>query len=95
MKNDPKAQVRQFILKQFPLVRKRQLQDSDALLESGLVDSLGVLQVVTFLEQTFSIKVSDEDLVPDNFQTIDTITALISERTNLSGDSHGDMCASH
>ena len=93
MKENPTAQVRQFILKQFPLARKRQLQDSDALLESGIVDSLGVLQVVTFIEQAFSVKVSDDDLVPDNFQTIDRITALIADRTKC-GDSDGDIRSS-
>jgi acyl carrier protein len=94
MKDNPKTQVRQFILKQFPSVRKRRLGDSDALLESGLVDSLGVLHVVAFIEQEFSIKVLDDDLVPENFQTIDRITAFIADRTNKSGDSHGDKCAS-
>jgi len=86
MNENPKAQVRQFILKQFPLARKRQIRDSDALLESGMVDSLGVLQVVNFIEEEFSIKISDDDLVPDNFQTIDRITALIADRAGTSGN---------
>jgi len=94
MTDDPKIRVRQFILKQFPLARKRQVRDSDALLESGIVDSLGVLQVVSFIEQEFSVKISDDDLVPDNFQTIDRIKALIADRIGYSEDPHGDMRAS-
>jgi acyl carrier protein len=71
------TEIRQFILKKFPLARKQQLQDSDALLESGMLDSQGVLEVVTFVEETFSIIVADEDLVPENFQTIERIAAFV------------------
>jgi acyl carrier protein len=72
------TEIRQFILKKFPLARKQQLQDSDALLESGMLDSQGVLEVVTFVEETFSIIVADEDLVPENFQTIERIAAFVA-----------------
>jgi acyl carrier protein len=72
------TEIRQFILKKFPLARKQQLQNSDALLESGMLDSQGVLEVVTFVEETFSIIVADEDLVPENFQTIERIAAFVA-----------------
>ena len=75
------AEVRQFILKKFPLARKQQIMDSADLLESGLLDSQGVLEVVTFIEREFSIAVADEDLVPDNFQTIDRIVAFVQSKT--------------
>lgn len=92
--NNPKVKLREFILKQFPLARKRQIRDSDALLESGIVDSMGVLQVVTFIEKEFSIQIADDDLLPDNFQTIDRIAALVGDRTGNSRDAHGDIRAS-
>src|SRR5690242_93358 len=72
--------VRQFILKEFPLARKRQINDSDPLIESGIVESLGVLQIVSFIEKTFSIQLLDDDLVPGNFHSIERIAALIAER---------------
>jgi len=71
------TQVRQFILEKFPLARKQQLKDSDALLESGILDSLGVLDLVAFIEKEFCISVADEELVPENFQTIDRLVAFI------------------
>ena len=81
METDSKTDVRQFILKKFPLARRHGIQDSDPLLESGMLDSQGVLEVVTFIEQAFSINVADEDLVPENFQTIDRIAAFVQSKT--------------
>ena len=83
--NNLGANVRQFILKKFPLARKQQIKDSDALLESGMLDSQGVLEVVTFIEQEFPINVEDEDLVPENFHTIDRIVAFIQSKTDHKG----------
>jgi acyl carrier protein len=71
MKTVPaQERIRIFILEKFPLARKRGISDADSLLESGIVDSMGVLELVTFVEQEFGINVSDEELVPENFQSI-------------------------
>src|ERR1039458_7491435 len=78
--SDLAASVREFILKQFPLARKHQIKNSDPLLESGMLDSMGVLEVVTFIEREYSIGVSDDDLVPEHFQSIDRIAAFIHSR---------------
>jgi acyl carrier protein len=77
--------VRNFVLKQFPLARKQQIKDSDALLESGMLDSQGVLEVVGFIEREFSVTVADDDLVPENFQTIDTIAGFIAAKRSAKG----------
>ena len=82
--NHSSIQIREFILDKFPLARKQQLKDSDALLESGILDSLGVLDLVHFIEQKFSITVADDDLVPENFQTIDRIAIFIGNKSNRS-----------
>jgi acyl carrier protein len=83
--SDLAASVRGFMLKQFPLARKQQIKDSDALLESGMLDSQGVLEVVGFIEREFSITVMDDDLVPENFQTIDRIAEFIAGKRNGRG----------
>ena len=70
-------QIKAFIDKQFPLARTRQIGMDYALLENGIVDSLGVLDVVTFLEQQFHISVVDDDLVPEHFQTIARLTEFV------------------
>lgn len=78
--NHSNTKIRKFILEKFPLARKQQLKDSDTLLESGILDSLGVLDLVHFIEQEFSIAVADDELVPENFQTIDRIAAFIGNK---------------
>ena len=62
------------------------LHDSDAdlgndrrLLEDGIVDSFGLQQLLTFLEQEFGVIVDDEHLHPDHFDSVDAITVLVSE----------------
>jgi acyl carrier protein len=77
---DLAVSVREFILKQFPLARHHQIKDSDPLLESGILDSLGVLDVVAFLEAEFSIVAADDDLSPENFQTIERIAAYVRSK---------------
>jgi acyl carrier protein len=75
------ARIRSFIVKKFPAARKTSLRDDLALLESGIVDSLGILDVVAFLEQTFCIKVEDEDLTPENFGSIERLTNFCQRKT--------------
>lgn len=78
--NEPDTRIREFIQRKFPLARKRRITSSDPLLENGTLDSMGVLEIVTFIEQEYSFSVSDEDLIPENFETIDRIVAFIRSR---------------
>jgi acyl carrier protein len=57
--------------------------DSDNLLESGVIDSLGVLELVTFLQQEFSLQVDDDELTPENFQSIQSIAQFVEQRRQL------------
>lgn len=50
------------------------------LLASGLLDSMGITQTVVFLEESFDIEVGDEDLVPENFKSIDAIVEFAQRR---------------
>jgi acyl carrier protein len=75
------GRIRAFVLEKFPLARKQQLKDSDALLESGILDSLGILDLVTYLEQEFSISVADDELVPENFQSIERVAAFVQSKS--------------
>ena len=75
------ASVRQFILSQFPSARRRALLDTEPLLQSGIIDSLGVLDVVTFIEAEFKIIVDDDDLIPEHFQSIEQITTFIEKKS--------------
>jgi acyl carrier protein len=72
--------IREFIFKMFPLVRKRGLQNSDKWLESGLLDSLAILDLVHFLEEEFRLQISDDELLPENFQSLDAVAAFVSRK---------------
>jgi acyl carrier protein len=52
----------------------------DSLISSGLLDSIGLLRLVLFLEERFGVKVADGDLVPENFETIERIASYVESR---------------
>jgi len=72
--------IRSFILEKFPAARRKGLSDDTPLLESGIIDSLGVLDVVAFLEPKFGIKIEDEELVPENFRDIESLTNFVEQK---------------
>ncbi|MFZ0637824.1 MAG: acyl carrier protein [Candidatus Acidiferrales bacterium] len=74
--------IRSFILETFPLARKHNLKDGDNLLDSGILDSLGMLDVVSFLEREFSIHVDDEELIPENFLSVEKLAAFAVSKTS-------------
>jgi len=74
------GQLKSFITKQFPLARKRNLGIDDRLLGEGIIDSLGVLDIVGYLETEFRISIADDDLTPENFETIGRLTAFVERK---------------
>lgn len=78
---DIKPELRHYILDNYLFTDDEdQLQDGGSLIEDGIVDSTGILDLVGFIEETFEIQVPDTDLVPDNFDSVDKITAYIQRR---------------
>ena len=82
-KMDINPRIRQFVLKHFPLARKQSsIEDDSSLLETGIIDSLGVLDLVSFIEKEFKITISEEDLLADNFESIARMTAFVQSKGN-------------
>ena len=75
-----KLRVRTFIMSNFYVPDSVHLTDGAPLLDSGVVDSTGVLEVIGFLEREFGIAVPDRDLVPENLDSIDQISAYVERR---------------
>ena len=75
-----KNQIRHFIFETFPLAKSRRLEDSSALLEEGVLDSLGILELVEYLQAELGVSVEDDDLVPENFASIDAIANFVDSR---------------
>lgn len=72
------SQINDYVESHFPLAKKRGITSEDSLLKSGIVDSMGVLDLVMFLESTFDITVSDDDMLGDNFETIRSIADYVA-----------------
>lgn len=74
--------IKTFITQEVMHGSSRMTLDSEtALLEEGILDSLGLQQLITFLEQKYGVSVADEDLLPENFENIGAIAELISKQT--------------
>ncbi|HEY7098514.1 MAG TPA: acyl carrier protein [Terriglobales bacterium] len=80
MANDPKVQIRQFVMENAQGRGITELGDNDSLIESGIVDSLGIFRLVSFLEETFGVKIGDEEIVNENFQTISDIERFLAQK---------------
>lgn len=57
---------------------KKSIAPDEDLLIQGIIDSMGIMRLATFIEEKFGIKVTDEDLIPENFQNINSIKNYIS-----------------
>jgi acyl carrier protein len=77
---DCAAPIRAFVLENFPICRQKDLQDSDSLIESGIIDSMGMLELVAFVESDFGIVVAETDLIPENFESIATLSAFVEAK---------------
>jgi len=80
--------IREFVQRTFPLARKKNVHENDKWLEAGILDSLGILDLVHFLEQEFSIQISDEELDPANFESLGAVASFARKKALL----HQDEC---
>lgn len=71
--------VRQYITANF-VFGSHVVSTDESLLDRGLIDSTGVMELVSFIETEFSVSVSDQDLVPENLDSIAAITAFITRK---------------
>lgn len=76
-----KQQIRSFILNNYLFTEDEgKLSDTDSLMESGTMDSTGVLELIMFLEETFGVKVADHEMVPANLDSVVNIVAYVERK---------------
>lgn len=74
-------QIRNFIVENFLFGdTSNGFENSDSLLEKGIIDSTGVLELVSFIEETYGIKVEDEELIPENLDSVVFVSAYITRK---------------
>ncbi len=78
---DEKSLLRKFIFNNFMIGKSdADLKDDDSFLETGIIDSTGVLELILFLEENFKISIPDEDLIPENLDTVNNILNYIQKK---------------
>lgn len=77
---DTQTAIAEFIMKELAIGRKKPIVPDEDLFASGVLDSLGVLQLVLFLEEQFGVKVPDEDVVLENFQSLDAMARYLDSK---------------
>ena len=76
-----REELREFIIENFMIGRDpEELSDSGSLLELGIIDSTGVLEVVGFLEEKYGLEVDDDELVPENLDSIENLEGFIKRK---------------
>ena len=78
--DEAKIRLRKFLGNRFPQIEGRGIGEDEPLLETGVLDSLGVLDLVEFLENEFKIEIIDDELLPENFETIKRITSFVLKK---------------
>ena len=73
-------EIRDYIVTNFLFGEADSLQDDASFMDSGVVDSTGMLELVLFLESTFQIRVESEELVPDNLDSVSRAAAFVTRK---------------
>jgi acyl carrier protein len=81
---DLESDLRQFIVENFLFGREEKpLGNADSLLDLRIIDSSGVLELVGFLEQKYQIAIEDEELVPENLDSIERLVRFVSRKIEM------------
>jgi acyl carrier protein len=83
---EARDRLRAFIIENFLFGNENaSLDDGESFLESGIIDSTGILEVVGFIEDEFGFEVMDEELVPDNFDSVSRLVGYIERKMQAAG----------
>lgn len=74
------SNIRAFIIENFLFGEYNNFKEETSFLESGMIDSTGILELVSYLEETFGISVEDEELIPENLDSIANIVAYLNRK---------------
>lgn len=79
---DIRTDIKNFLKKQAP--KGVSFSDSDSLLANGVIDSMKMLDLISFVEQQFNIAIDEDEMMPDNFESVDAITRFVEEKRQTS-----------
>ena len=73
--------IREYVLENYLFTDdESELDNSDSFLDKGILDSTGILEIINLLEDTFEIKVEDNEMIPDNLDSVNNIIAYVDKK---------------
>lgn len=76
-----RAKIKNYILENYLFTDDQNaLNDGDSFLQQGIIDSTGILEVIFFLEEEFGVKVADEEMIPENLDSVNNLVAFIERK---------------
>jgi acyl carrier protein len=72
--------VRQLMIERAWLEQQDPVSDTDSLVDHGVIDSLTMMELIGFLESTYGIQVTDDELIPENFETLSAIAGFVGQK---------------
>ena len=79
---DNSVKVREFVVENFLFGDGEVLKSDTSFMEEGIIDSTGILELVFFIEETFGFSIEDDELVPENMDSLKNITRFIDRKLN-------------
>ena len=79
--SEVKNKVREFIVENYLFGDDERLETNTSFLDEGIIDSTGMLELIEFISEEFEITVEDEELIPENLDSIDNVTAFVGIKT--------------
>lgn len=86
MHTSVEREIREFVVENFLFGQDDELRDENSFLESGIIDSTGVLELVGFLEKRFTISIQDNELIPENLDSIERATEFVRRKLGAKGE---------
>lgn len=83
------TQLTEFVRTNFPRARRMAFEAGDKLLDRGIIDSLGLLQILSFVEESFGLSVKDSDVTEKNFGSLEAIAGYVKGSMDGSAKSEG------
>jgi len=77
------SEIRDFVITNFLFGKADGLSDDESLLENGVIDSTGVLELVSFLQERFDIRIEDDEIIPANLDSVDNLVHYVSRKTGV------------
>lgn len=78
-----KSEIKAYIIENFLFGdTETVIEDDDSFMESGILDSTGILELITFIEERYDIKLDDEELLPENLDSLNNLEAFINRKKN-------------